>query len=599
MLVPNFEMLLPRLVSTYEQGRLVPFVGSGMSRRACTDWPTLIASLEASAGLQRLPALDSTTARDVLVRRANSAVRTLKGAAPGVFAKAVRSALLSNEPDTPLVSPQMRALTRIWWPLVLSTNYDNCYAAGFHENRDFAGRELAVVGRSAVDCQRVLTSLSTAGRSLLWSLQGYLSDLPCTDLPPLLSPSPEDRLLLEEQLVVGHEEYRRVTYRDLHFRRAFAEVFRQRSLLFLGAGLQESYLQELFGEVLEFYGPATRPHYAFVQQGEVDPAFMLARFQIVVIEYAKHAQVQQWLDRLAEQVSQPRRAPVSWCWGRIDQSRTHWKSVPDLEVVRGPLPTGPKRSECLAVSAGGSGDRFYFSPGIQEVMDSWGVPKPPKPSAVIAPYLSEFGDRPVLGVRARAEDDRRNLSCIYDASLALFEHVAQRYRCIRMQLLSTGGQDKFDPSVPRYELRNFPERFSFIQTVRAWTAWRKKHPKRPCRLVLHVVLDTVYQDIASGRIDVLELLSCGDVRFFVEVIQDDGQIERRLFQTMPDLTLAVIANDLQLATEQWQVKVTPPPSLDDRWLELNPQTLGLTLQMFGVVPGSTVHFKRLNDVATL
>lgn len=61
----------------------------------------------------------------------------------------------------------MRSLTHIWWPLVLSTNYDNRYAAGFHENQDLSGRQLAVVGRGAVDCQRVLTSLSTAGRSLL------------------------------------------------------------------------------------------------------------------------------------------------------------------------------------------------------------------------------------------------------------------------------------------------------------------------------------------------------------------------------------------------------------------------------------------------
>ena len=64
---------------------------------------------------------------------------------------------------------------------------------------------------------------------------------------------------------------------------------------------------------------------------------------------------------------------------------------------------------------------------------------------------------------------------------------------------------------------------------------------------------------------------------------------------MPDLTLAVIVDDLQLSAEQWQVKVTPPPTLDDRWLELDQQILGLTMQMLGVVPGSTVHFKRPDD----
>jgi hypothetical protein len=226
-------------------------------------------------------------------------------------------------------------------------------------------------------------------------------------------------------------------------------------------------------------------------------------------------------------------------------------------------------------------------------MQGWGVAKPPRPSQVMLPYLCEFGDSAVIGVRARAEgSDVRNLSCIYDASLALFEHVAPRYRCIRMQLLSTGGVDKFDATAPRYELSNFPERFSFIQTLRAWTAWRKSHPRRQCRLVLHVMLDTVYQDIASGRIDVLELLSCADVRFFVEVLQDNGEVERRLFQTTSDLTLAAIADDLQLPAAQWQVKVSPPPVFDDRWFELNAQTLQQSLLSFSVVPGSTVHFKR-------
>ena len=131
-----------------------------------------------------------------------------------------------------------------------------------------------------------------------------------------------------------------------------------------------------------------------------------------------------------------------------------------------------------------------------------------------------------------------------------------------------------------------------MQTVRAWAAWRNTHPSVDCKLALHVVLDAVYQDIASGRIDVLELLSCADIRFFVEVVSDAGEVERRLFQTMSDLTLDAVVEDLQLSPAQWRVKVTPPPSLDDRWFELNAETLTQTLQTFGVVPGSTIHFHR-------
>jgi hypothetical protein len=72
-----------------------------------------------------------------------------------------------------------------------------------------------------------------------------------------------DRRLTKE-LVADHTEYRRITHREPHFRRAFAEVFRHRSLFFLGSGLRETYLQELFGEVLELHGPSTRTHFALM-----------------------------------------------------------------------------------------------------------------------------------------------------------------------------------------------------------------------------------------------------------------------------------------------------------------------------------------------
>jgi hypothetical protein len=47
----------------------------------------------------------------------------------------------------------------------------------------------------------------------------------------------------------------------------------------------------------------------------------------------------------------------------------------------------------------------------------------------------------------------------------------------------------------------------------------------------------VYQGIASGRIDVLELLACQDMRFFVEVATDRGELERRLYQRLPNTLL--------------------------------------------------------------
>jgi SIR2-like domain len=577
----DFETVLPRLVATYEIGRLTPFIGAGMSRIACSDWPGLVHALEQAVTGPTTPAIPASTDPAEMIRRGNTAVRSLKSRDRDTFVRAMSTALLDRGGDIPA---QTRALARIWWPLVVTTNYDNYYAAAFRERPE--SRLFAVVGRNPEDCQRVLSSLSSAGRALLWALQGYL-DQPCK--VPDVSARPD----LIDQLVVGHDEYRRVTYRELHFRRAFAEVFRQRSLFFLGSGIRETYLQELFGEVLELYGPSARPHYAFIPEGEVDPQFMLARFQIVVVEYPKgqHGTITEWLNTLASALNGATRAAVPWSWGKIQTRQdNNWNSVPELEVVRGPLPETPAPDECLAVSAGGS-NSFVFTRGIRELMVAWGVGQTEQPAPSKSRYLGLYDGRDVFAVRARSETDTRGLADIYRASMALFEHVATRYRCIRMQLLASGGTDKREDGVADWSVRPFPERFSFIQIVRAWGAWRREHPDVPCRLALHLVAPSVYMEIASGRVDVLELLSCADVGFWAEILTDSGDVERRLFQVRHDLPLSAIVSEMNLSPEHWMVQVSPAPTLDQPVHRLK-DAVATTLQDLGVVPGSTLHFRR-------
>ena len=127
----NFETVLPRLLASYEAGRLVPFIGSGMSRTVCTDWPTFVYRLEVAASGPGVAAPEEGAARDALIRRANNAVRALRAREPGAFERALAKALFTAPDAPPAVPSQTTALARLWWPLVLSTNYDNCYAAAF------------------------------------------------------------------------------------------------------------------------------------------------------------------------------------------------------------------------------------------------------------------------------------------------------------------------------------------------------------------------------------------------------------------------------------------------------------------------------------
>ena len=81
--------ILQRLVTAYETGRLVPFLGAGMSVPYCASWRKMIESLEADAGLSLDPAGDGPKA-DELIRRANRAVRTLRNQIGGDFPETLR-----------------------------------------------------------------------------------------------------------------------------------------------------------------------------------------------------------------------------------------------------------------------------------------------------------------------------------------------------------------------------------------------------------------------------------------------------------------------------------------------------------------------------
>ena len=296
-----------------------PFIGSGMSRPACTAWPTFVDRLEKQtlvsdcgrsnkphegAAKTRICFPDRSGDRSDLIRRADVAMRTLR--LRGRVARAMGRALYeSDEPnDVPL---QTKALAELFWPLVCTTNYDDLYlqgvstAAGHRSITD-------VFGRSHDDCRRVLQHLRFPVGEVVWALQGLLS--------------PRDRALsvrlgrdrlkqLKREIVVGHAEYRRIANREPHFRRAFAEVYRSSSLLFLGAGLAEPYFLALFDEIIELIGPPASPHFAIIQDDEVDAGFMRRHYNIHCIQYAAgdHSAVTEKLGALVKRVGDGRVPP--------------------------------------------------------------------------------------------------------------------------------------------------------------------------------------------------------------------------------------------------------------------------------------------------
>jgi hypothetical protein len=316
------------LAAVYDRGCLVPFIGSGMSIPVCATWTQFVDELERLTGIDR-----GAPIKGAEIQRALSALQRLRREGRDIGA-AVRAAVyLDDELAKPTHS---EALASIFWPLVCSTNYDEVYLRATLLRHRAVRR---VFGRSEADCRQVLKHLSLPDGEVLWALQGFLAPM-STEVKKALGDD-FDAYRLEEELVVGHAEYRRAAHRAPHFRRCFAELFRTRSLFFLGAGLTEPYFRALFDEIIELSGPPVRPHFAIFEAGKLDPEFMREQYHILCRTYpeGRHDTVSEILQEFSRFICGKRARPHAWRYQvRSPAVATQEHGDPHFEVVRATLP---------------------------------------------------------------------------------------------------------------------------------------------------------------------------------------------------------------------------------------------------------------------
>ncbi len=439
------ERILRQLCAIYDQGNLVPFVGSGMSIPHCVTWKRFVESLEEQT---RRCGKSSSPNRD-LVRRANVAMRNLR-LTGGNTAECIRRALYRAEvPDTH-VPPQTKELARLYWPLICTTNYDDVYLRA--REQQVPGAPVRVFGRSDADCRQVLNHLRFPTREVVWALQGFLRPRHQTNWPEHL----------ERELVVGHAEYRAAANREPHFRRSFAEVFRNSSFLFLGSGLSEPYFLSLFDEIIELNGPPNRPHFAFLESGDLDPEFMRQNYNIECMLYpeGKHDELVGHLKRFADSVLGPRVRKASWGYRLSEKPYVDSSAAAeDFKVVRSGLPhpaTLPS-GHCLAISCGRSGEQplvgsrlaeeFKLSSGFQRL----------SPDQVVT---ASKDLRNTYGIVARGEGDVRSPKVVRTAFATALDFLnGRKVSQLHVQLLAVGPE------------RNFRPWISLVQMVRAYGEW--------------------------------------------------------------------------------------------------------------------------------
>ncbi|WP_019586622.1 SIR2 family protein [Deinococcus apachensis] len=579
----EFRQVAPLLAALYRDGLLTPFVGSGMSlgapgQPACTSWRTFLVRLAAGAGLPDVPPDFLDPGRpptpEQCYRLADKVTMVLRARPPGVRDEVFRQAL-KEAPEFIAPTPQLRALTRLYWPLVLTTNYDDLYWAARQATLRAEGHPsepLAVLGRSLPDCHRVLRSLSEPSRPVLWALQGYLGGQ-CA--PPEASvPSDARRRTLALEVVAGHQQYQRAIHAVPHFRRAFGEVFRRRSLLFLGSGLLENYLVDLFSEILYHQGPGQMPHFALLRRTGApdlyDPAFLQTRLGVVPVFYDRHDEVPAFLEDLARDVRWPRdQPPPPASFAQVEELRYTLQPPPADHAVRLVLRRG-------RVSPGqvdwAAGDALVLSAGRREgrpvlgnqalALDALapcpGVSLPPEPGEWEATgtghQVFQYGDAALFAVVARTSDEGRNdrdLSVIAPAVCTALAAVEQTGRHGRVHILpvAAGRSAHWNPIHP------------FAQVLRGVRLFVTGVPVRTLReIILYIDHPGVWHPLMAGKLPVTALLS-SDIQQYTVDLRDAAGESEVLSVTSPDATSTVVR---LLATcgltnpGEWDIQLDPP-----------------------------------------
>lgn len=519
------EFDIDDLLAPYDQGRLVPFIGSGMSMPTCVSWRTFVERLEYEANL--LGADIKGAEQRELIPRAYVAVSTIRRHCQDDLAEIVdRSLWRSNS-----VPEKTGALAANHWPIVCSTNYEDLYCRAVALTKRHPP---VVIGRSAQDCRRLLEQMAFPDGEILWALQGFLRSKDPDMQRELRSRNPELDAL-RKQLIVGHSEYRAVTHRLPHFRRAFAHLYRARSLLFLGSGLAEPYFLGLFDEVVELTGPPEQPHYALLPEGSVDAAFLHSQYHILVRTYPCYQaeqheeEVQRFLCNLSKRIKSDRSRVSTWGFrtdlpDRLKPSH----SMPNFEVVSAGLPS-PKdvdEQDAVAISCGRRGSADPGEPllsGVGEKAIGYRSQDLQWPD----PYVVEWRDIPrAFGIVAReliseqkpntrSSRDKRSPLAIAKAFRAFLKIAADRgYKTVHVQLLAAGRHRVFPPWV------------SLAHMARAFGDRTRATNATSMRARVYVVDPGVRALLRAGQLDLTRELDGAPLQITVEVVGRQGDPER-------------------------------------------------------------------------
>jgi hypothetical protein len=565
----DIDDMLPLLASSYEAGRLVPFIGAGMSRPKLAGWDTFVDNLE-----KITPGREPDNGH--LEIRAQRAAATIRNShTEQQFWEIIAGALKSDEYDRLGVPEQTDALASIYWPLTVSTNYDHLFYCACRKT--FPDRlPPMIVGRGAEDCKQVISGLvSPFDRELIWHIQGFLGE-PCPLCNASLTQDPAQLDLLRRELVIGHSEYRKAANTAVHFRRCFGEVFGTRSFLFLGSSLSEEYFWNLFGETLELCGPSPVPHFAFLPKSDkTDIRFLAEEMNITVCEYKDYDDLSPWLQRLKAMIEEPS--------ARISRWHVQLRGGSSLDIepyAHLPMPEQDSDSAIALVVRACSEGRFDVDHDLlgqrDELLAAFKGQVFPADRHVLSPQPGLFA------VRARTKPATESESDSVGAAIReLLGKVGQRWSTLHLHLPSAGG--------------TVPPVYGFIESVRAFGNWARAS-NRPLHLISHVG-PQVLLNLTSRQVSLHELLTSELIRFWTVVNAERGrEPARRVLYREPktplkEVLIEILGDMDDEALKRWSISICPSPrhTVDP----ITDSDLCTPLRDVGIVLGSVITLTRV------
>ncbi len=551
----QFGDALPGLRALREAGRLVPFVGAGLSRPYSRRWPDFIAELFEGFG-ESSPIKISDDDPETLYRAADRVAAWLRLKPANNRRDRLEDAL--RDPSAQMLPAQAEALGAGAWPLIITTNYDDVVSQAVKKGRD---RDPHILGRSAQDCAQVVRSLETLEDPIVWYIQGRVAPVAGKDELP-------GRSLLDE-MVIGSNQYQQAINASPAFRRAFSEVYRRKSLVFIGSGLAESYFVNLISEVLFSLGPSNQPHFALFSDedlGRVDPEFLAVRLGITPVRYgSSHNDLPSALAALSGNVGNSQVAPPAMTSMGFTIPCT---AGADLSVgLRYGRLRWPAEDGCVILSVGVDPAGKRYSPGLGPQARSF--LNDPEHAAKVAIRTEEDvldlqqgrmfrvnsrnAPTPVFLLAARdleGKPDReaRSLASITEATVDGLRAVARAgFRHASMGLLAAGLHSK---EIAPYSL------IAQLAGIRAYAD--TANSPTVASVDIDIFDAEVWSALTLGRIPVLDLLSSRLARVLVRVTDGTGAVEEFALSMPHGSTVGDVLDAYKIKGEDLE-EVSPRP----------------------------------------